>query len=75
MKKKCCQKSLFREGARFCVECGRKLQRSRAEKESLFFAVSHMFDSPDEACDFVEDYDRYGDACVGWHGLVSGGAQ
>jgi len=67
--KKCCNKSLFREGSKFCSECGIRLHRTLAEKEILFFQVSNLLDQF-EAAEFVEDYDQFGNLALNWHGLV-----
>lgn len=69
---RCCQKSLFREKAKFCAECGKPLHRSLAVKEAMFFQISAFFD-PDKAMEVVEDIDRYGDIALDWHGLVRTG--
>jgi len=70
--KKCCQKTLFREGAKFCSQCGKRLHMSFYEKETLFFKVSNIFgDMVHQSIDFIEDYDKYGDAALNWHGLDS----
>lgn len=42
------------------------------EKETLFFKVSNIFgDMVHQSIDFIEDYDKYGDAALNWHGLDS----
>ena len=69
---RCCQKSLFREKAKFCAECGKQLHRSLAVKEEMFFQISAFFD-PGKAMEVVEDIDRYGDMALDWHGLVKTG--
>lgn len=66
---RCCQKSLFRDKAKFCSECGKPIRHSLESKESLFFQVS-SFLGRGKAESFVEDYDRYGDVALDWHGLV-----
>ena len=68
MIKKCCQKSLFRENSKFCAECGKPLHRSLAVKEDIFFQASAFLDQY-EAVEFVEEYDRYGEVALNWHGL------
>jgi len=69
--KKCCQITLFREGAKHCSKCGKRLHRSLERKEALFFQVSELFGNDhDKTVEFIEDYDKYGDAALNWHGLV-----
>ena len=67
--KKCCQKSLYIERAKFCGSCGLRLHRTLAEKEYLFFMVGNFFDNHNKAVNFVEDYDKYGEPALNWHGL------
>ena len=67
--KKCCQKSLFREEAKYCAECGKLIRLSQVGKEALFFQVSNLFDDMESATEFAEDYDKYGDVALEWHGL------